>query len=791
LNNYPSNIEEKLGFDQVRERVKKRCQGIRGQVMAENARFSDKLDKVQLWLGQTREWMLILENGEAFPEGHYLDISSWLRKLKTEGYFLFENEFHEIRLVLRTIEGVTRFFSTRQESYPLLFSLLSGIKSQKQLIQSIEKVIDESGKMRFDASPELAEINRRISGIERELHKKALQLFKNAKSEGWTPDLDLSIREGRLVLPVIAEHKRKVRGIVHDESASGQILYIEPAEIIELNNELRELQLERRREAERILRALTVWLAPYAPDLEQYNTKLGVLDFVRAKALFAREWNAVIPGIQEKGAVKWINAFHPLLLLHHKSSGLPTVPLGIELGGEERMLVISGPNAGGKSVALKCTGLLQYMTQCGFPVTAGAESSTRLFRQIFIDIGDDQSLDNDLSTYSSHLRNMKHFTLHAGSGTLVLIDEFGTGTDPQFGGPMAEAILEELNKKKCYGVVTTHYSNLKLLAGRTSGLFNGAMAYDTARLMPLYRLETGKPGSSFAFEVASKIGLHRSIIEKARKKVGSKQQNMDDLLLTLEKEKAEMEEEKIKAAASLAHFERLKNDYMQLKSSLEERKADILHKAREEAAILVKNSNRLIEHTVREIKESTSKKHNATLRKELEQHREQLEKELSRHREQADGKLSSAPLETGCYVRIKGQSGVGQLMELGKSRALVQFGEIRSSVETKRLERVEKKELKKYEKSLRGYDMYREMTDFRLELDVRGKRAGEALQEVITYLDKGIMLGFQKFTILHGKGDGILRKLIRQELKKFKEVEKTEDGHIDAGGDGVTVVYLK
>lgn len=788
MENYPEHIEEKLGFDQIRNRVAAFAFGPLGKGLAQKAGFSSKKEKVKLWLGQVNEWIALLQADEAFPEGSYLDVSSSLHKLGIEGYYLREEEFHEIRLMLRTIDAATRFFHLHQENCPLLFDLVKDVTPQRSLIQEIEKVIDDDGKIRNNASPELNQITSSIAKYERELHKRTLQLYRKAKEEGWTADTDISVREGRLVIPILSEHKRKLKGIVHDESGSGQILYIEPSEIIELNNELRELQLERRREIERILRALTQQVAPHAPSIRIFNQKLGVLDFIRAKALFARDLDARVPEIKDDHGVEWKKAYHPLLFLHHRQTKTPTIPLNIHLDDEGRILIISGPNAGGKSVTLKSTGLLQYMTQCGFPVPVGDGSSTQIFKQIFIDIGDEQSLDNDLSTYSSHLNNMRHFLSFAKRGTLILIDEFGTGTDPQFGGPMAEAILEELNRKGCYGVITTHYSNLKLLANKSQGLINGAMAYDAEELQPLYRLEIGKPGSSFAFEVAAKIGLPNAIIQRARKKVGAKQKNVDDLLVSLEKERLDALEQLEKAKAAEAHYDRLKEEYAGLKKNLEERRKLILQQARVEAYSLLKNSNSLIERTVREIKESSKEAQPKTkARKDLNETRKKLEDQIKKEK---PAEVLEKP-EIGDQVKISGQATVGKLLEIHKNKATVEFGEIRTQVDLKRLEKVGRKEARALKRETGGFDTQKEMMDFRMDVDVRGKRGDEAVKEAISFLDRAIILGFDKLRIVHGRGDGILKKLIRQELKQLNAVDRYEDEHIDQGGDGVTVVYLK
>jgi len=786
LKNYPENIANKLGFDQIQQKVIHYCEGPLAKELVVQAKFTSQYKKLKLWLDQSAEWLQLLEDELKVPDGHFLDIGPLLSRLSIDGVFLDEEEFHDIRLALKTIASYCRFFQKHAESYPSLAELLKDIPALATLIRAIDEVLDAEGLMRSNASSELAKLNKEVFSIEKDLNRTAFVLFKKAKEAGWVSDTDISVREGRLVLPILSEHKRKVKGIVHDESGSGQILYIEPEAIIELNNHLRELQLERRREVERILRELSKRFAPEAEQLIQYNKRVSILDFIRAKALFAHEIKGHVPKLVKGGQLNWLNARHPLLEIHVRQTTGSVVPLNLVLEEDERILVISGPNAGGKSVAMKTIGLLQYMVQCGFPVPAEPESQVGIFKQLFIDIGDEQSLDNDLSTYSSHLTNMKHFVEHANKDTLYLIDEFGTGTDPQFGGPMAESILYALLKKGAYGVVTTHYSNLKLMADRFPEMLNAAMAYDTNKLQPLYRLETGKPGSSFAFEVASKIGLPKQVIQAAKKKVGSKQRNVDELLLNLEKEKRELEEQLIKAKSEEAHYERLRTDYEALKTSLDSRKKEIIQRAKEEAFQILKNSNSLVERTVREIKES-GKESITTGRKRITETRTKIEKELKKGAEEKP----QEELEIGCRVKISGQEAVGRLLGLHNKKATVEFGQMRTQVDIKKLERVSRKEERQLSQHTKGYSGMDQMEEFKMDLDVRGKRGDEAVKEVIRFLDRAIIMGFDQLRILHGKGDGILRQLIRKELRDFPAVEQMEDEHIERGGSGITLVYLK
>lgn len=783
--NFPENIEEKIGFDQIRKKVASFCYGEPGKELVYQAKFSSKHKLINHWQTQNKEWLQILNSGDSFAEGYYFDVSKALKKLEVEGYFLSEQELHHLLLTLITSETFINYFKKRQELYPLLAELVLTISPQKEIISAIQKVLNEQGEMRNNASPELAELNGNIAAKERNLIKKAKQLYLNAKKEGWTADLELGIKEGRMVLPIIAEHKRKVQGIVHDESASGNILFIEPAEIIQLSNEIKAYEIARKREIERILRNLTEFIAPHREALKQTSKVLATVDFVRAKALYAYQYNAQTPEVDSQPLVFWQNAYHPLLLLHNKQLGLPTIPQQFDLNMDNRVMVISGPNAGGKSVAMKTVALLQFMLQCGFPVTAMNNQRAGVFKQLFIDIGDDQSLDNDLSTYSSHLKNMKYFCDFANGSTLVFIDEFGTGTDPQFGGPIAEAILEELNRKRCFAVVTTHYSNLKLLADKTKGISNAAMAFDTENLKPLYRLESGKPGSSFAFEVAANIGLAKTIIEKARKKVGQKQKNVDELLVQLEKEKALALASRQKAEAEIAHYDKLKADYEVLKSGLVEKKNEILAKAKKDALQILNNSNALVEKTIKELKQGSTE--NKELRKSIDVEKANLKKDLDN---EVSEKKPVQNLALGSLVRMDGQKGIGTILQMSKDKATVAFGNVKTRVNLENLQVVSNAEQQNHLKSNsqrnNNFD-----TDTQLELDIRGKRAEEALNECIAFVDKGIMSGFEKLRIIHGKGSGILKKVIRGELKKFNAIEKLEDEQPEYGGDGITLVYLK
>ncbi len=787
--NYPRNIEEKLGFDTIREKIREKCLSTLGAGFVDKMKFSDSHELVVRWLSQTNEFIQILQVENSFPTDNYIDATKHFKHLGIEGYFLLEQQLHEIRLSLLTFSQVARFIKSKENEFPYLVELFRDIDFDDTIIRKIDRILDKEGIMKPSASHELLDIQANIVSVERELHRKVQSIFKRAKNEGWAADTDISVRDNRMVIPILAEHKRKIAGLVHDESSTGQVYYIEPTQILELNNQLRELQIERKREVEKILKEITAEITPEVPTLLTYYQKLGIVDFIRAKAAFALQIKAIVPKVQDKTAFAWRDAYHPILWMNHKAQNLEVIPMSIELGAQQRILVISGPNAGGKSVALKTLGLLQYMVQCGVPVPMHEKSVTGIFSKIFIDIGDEQSLDNDLSTYSSHLKNMKHFINAADKKTLFLVDEMGTGTDPQFGGPMAEAVLEELNMQKAYGVITTHFSNLKLLANNTQGMVNASMAYDTENLKPLYRLEVGKPGSSFAFEVAQKIGLNKKVLQHARKKVGNKQKNVDELIVQLEREQNEVKESLTTLQQKQEHVDKLISNYEELKKSIDTKKKDIIRQAKEEALEIISQSNQVVENTIKTIKEGKADKEKTEkARKTLNTKREILTKEV------ANEKVTILPqdgLEIGNKVRIKGQFVIGDLISTKGKKAVVAFGDMRSSIELSKLEKVSLKEAKKVQNTYKGVNITSAFMEFKPEIDLRGKRGDEALNEALAFVDRAIITGFSSLRIIHGKGDGILRKLLRKELTKLNAVASMEDEHIDFGGAGVSIVIIE
>lgn len=580
---YPQNAAEKLGFTEIKALIKSHCLSEMGRQMVDRINMITSFDQISKFLKQTKEFKDILENDAPLHIRHLFDIKSLAEKIRVEGAFLSEAELHQVSLSLQTVFSVINYFNDREGRYPNLEALFEHLPVERKIIKSVEAVIDEKGKIRTNASPELQTIISSIARAELEARKKVDHIFKSAQNSGWTADGNLTIRDGRLCIPLLAENKRKVKGFIHDESASGQTVYMEPEEVFHLNNQVRDLEFDKRREIVRILTVLSNELRPYVPLLLAYHGLLTKLDFVRAKAVFAQDTEAELPQVLQTPEINLVNARHPLLHLSLKKEGTSVVPLNIKIDEQDRVVVLSGPNAGGKSVAMKTVGLLQIMLQAGLLIPVDESSKIGIFKQVFADIGDDQSIESDLSTYSAHLSKMKYFVENAGGKTLVLIDEFGTGTDPQFGGPIAEAVLEALNRKHIRGVVTTHYSNLKVFANATEGLENASMIFDNIHMQPLYILEMGKPGSSYAFEIAQKIGLPQNVINAAKSKIGVQQKKVDTLLVDLERDKKELLEKKIAIEKQQRRANVLLEENERLKQYLEENKKLILKDAKKEA----------------------------------------------------------------------------------------------------------------------------------------------------------------------------------------------------------------
>jgi DNA mismatch repair protein MutS2 len=808
---YPNNIEQKLGFDKIRELLNSFCSSPLGRAFVDKIRFSDRFDLIQKMIRQVAEMKEIIQyEAGAFPSQNYLDVNQSLQKAAIEGTFLSENEFYDLKLSLRTVQECLLFFDNKepQQFVTLRELALSAFENTSEtttkqtwlrdLLKTLDQTIDDRGRLRDNASAELQSIRRALITEESSLRKKLDSMLKTAKANGWVnDDTSLTIRGGRMVIPLLAEHKRKIRGFVHDESDTGKTVFLEPTDALEANNAIKELEARERREIVRILTELTNKLRPHIAVLKRAYTFLGILDFVRAKARLAIDLQAEAPLADNQTIVEFYDARHPLLELSFRKQQKKIVPLTIKLDTENRILLISGPNAGGKSITLKTVGLMQYMYQCGLLVPMASHSRMGVFKNVFIDIGDEQSLENDLSTYSSHLSNMKHFLLHSDKKTLFLIDEFGTGTEPSLGGAIAESILEDLNRLGAFGVINTHYTNLKTFANRTAGLVNGAMRYDAEHLEPLYSLEVGKPGSSFAIEIARKIGLPKAIVEKAKQKAGNQQISFEKLVKELEIEKKVFSEKNLDISTKQRKLDTLLEQYESLKNYMETEKKTILNKAKAEAKTLVKEANQRIEATIKEIREQGAAKFETQeVRASLKQFEETalvLEKVAEKEPEVSDEiEVIGGVIAIGDFVRIKGQETIGEVLTLKNKDAEIAIGDLKTTLKVNRLEKISKKEVKKsYRPKLTGIDLNEKAQNFSFNLDLRGKRGEEALGQVDTFMDDAIMLGYDEIRIVHGKGDGILRTLIRTHLRGYKQIATLTDEHADRGGAGVTIVKMK
>lgn len=794
----PQDFEQRIGFDKIRTIISDECSSNLGQAIVEKMGFIRKFEKLEPLLKQTNEFLKIFQSGEYFPSSNFIDVSHFIKRAKVNGAFFTEEEFFDLKLSLKTILDCISFFDDYEEEYPNLFNLRKAVDLEPSLYKAIDAKIDDRGDLRNNASPALQQIRTDIFKVQAQLRKEVEKIYRQASANKYTPeDASITVRDGRIVIPVLAEYKRRVKGFIHDQSGTGQTVYIEPTEALELNNEVRELQYAERREIVKILTQLTTLVRPELDNLEKAYKFLAIVDFIRAKARFAQKIGAVLPQLGNARIIEYRNAEHPLLKLSLAENNKKVVPLSIQLKGDKRILIISGPNAGGKSVALKTVGLLQYMLQCGLLISVHPDSKCGLFSNLFIDIGDQQSIENDLSTYSSHLQNMKNFLLNANKQTLFLIDEFGTGTEPRFGGAIAESILEELYQAKAFGVITTHYDNIKNFAVKNQNVVNGAMKFDERNLEPLYELEIGKPGSSFAIEVAEKMGIPPTILKNAKGKIGTERVNYDKLLNQLGKEKKELEAKIKEIQKRESHLEKSAQDYDELNEFLKAQKKQIIIEAKQEAKSIIKEANKRVEQAIREIKESQAEKERTKkARKQLSDYDQKMETPVE-HKPAKTSKPSfqsaEGKIKVGDYVKIKGQDTIGEVLSLGHKEAEIMLGELKSKIKLSRLERMSKTAIKKEKKksySGTSTGMVERSTNFKHQIDVRGMRAEEAIQAVDRFIDDTMVLGYSEVSILHGRGDGILRKFIRDYLKQYNYVKALKNEHEERGGDGITLVTL-
>lgn len=827
---YPQNFEQKIGFDSIRSLLKELCLSSLGIERVEQMNFSNLYEEVNRLLDETAEFVRIIQEEDDFPDQYFFDVRPSLKRIRVEGMYLDEQELFDLRRSLETIQGIVRFLHRDEEEnspYPALKNLAGDIAVFPQLVSRIDAILNKYGKIKDNASTELLRIRKEIANTTSGISRNLNSILRSAQAEGVVDkDVAPTMRDGRLVIPVAPGLKRKIKGIVHDESATGKTIFIEPAEVVEANNRIRELEGEERREIIRILTDFSNQVRPAIPEILQSYEFLAEIDFIRAKAHFAIRIQGLKPNLEHTEIIDWTDAIHPLLYLSLAKQGKKVVPLEIELHAKQRILIISGPNAGGKSVCLKTVGLLQYMLQCGLLVPMHERSHAGLFNSIFIDIGDEQSIENDLSTYSSHLLNMKNMMKFCNERSLILIDEFGSGTEPQIGGAMAEAVLKRFHRKQAFGVITTHYQNLKHFSDEHEGVVNGAMLYDRHQMQALFQLQIGNPGSSFAVEIARKIGIPEEVIADASELVGSEYINADKYLQDIVRDKRYWETKRQNIRKQEKQMEETIARYETEIKELEKSRKEIIRKAKEDAEHLLQESNARIENTIRTIKEAQAEKEKTRLvRQELESFKESVkeidpkaaeekiarkmehlrekqnrkkEKKEAPSKEKAIAIPKEAPISIGSTVRIKGQTSVGTVTEINGKNATVTFGMIKTTVKAERLEHAKATQQPSKEMAKSSFistqtqdNVYEKKLNFKQDIDVRGMRGDEALQAVTYFIDDAVLLGISRVRILHGTGTGILRTLIRDYLKTVPGVAHFQDEHVQFGGTGITVVDLE
>lgn len=819
---YPENFESKIKFDKIRRILAAKCRSSMGKELVERMEFSTDAATIRESLEETEEFMRITGE-EEFPGDYYADARPFLNKIRIEGLYMDTAELLALKNSLESLTAMLRFFNGKNERYPRLTRRAGEIQLFPYILQRLDSIISKYGTIRDNASPELNEIRHSIQKKQSGISRRMQALLQQAQAEGWADkDTSVSIRDGRMVIPLPSAYKRRIHGIVHDESATGKTSYIEPAEIIETNNEIRELQLQENREIIRILRKFADDIRPYIDHLIPAYDFLAFIDFTKAKALFSLSIGAVIPVMENTPEMFWYEARHPLLYLAFREAGKQLVPLKIEINEEQRIILISGPNAGGKSVCLQTAGLLQYMFQCGLPVPVSEASRFGIFRHILIDMGDEQSIENDLSTYSSHLINMKNFVRYGDENSLILIDEFGTGTEPMLGGAIAEAILHALNDKQVKGVITTHYTNLKHFASATPGIENGAMLYDNHRMMPLFELQTGKPGSSFAFEIARKIGLPKEILEEAAEKIGEEHINYDKQLKEIARDKRYWEEKRKKIHENEKRLDEVVEKYDRELQEASRLRKEIIQEAQHKAREILQEANKTIENTIREIRQSQAEKEKTRLlRSRMEEEKqkllaqeeeeERLKRKIEKIKEREKRKKNkphpdtASPatkkekeyqsLQKGDFVKLPNQS-TGEILEIKGGKAVLALGNIRATLPLEGLQKISANQIKKQVRTVPSvYPDFRENLSqkrlmFKPEIDVRGMRGDEALRKVMEFIDEAVMLDSRDLRILHGTGTGALRQIIREYLGSNPVVGSYADEQVQLGGAGITLVRL-
>lgn len=837
---YPESFEQKIGFLEVRTMLRERCLSPLGKEQVDEITMSEDAEVINEWLQQVREFRRIQEDSDEFPLSNFFDVRESVARIRLEGTHMEEEELFDLKRSLETIHSIMRYLNPADGDvpYPALQRLTENVRIFPNLVNGINRILDKYGKIKDSASTELGNIRRELAKTEGSISRTLNSILHAAQSEGLVEkDVTPAIRDGRLVIPVVPALKRKIRGIVHDESASGKTVFIEPTEVVEANNRIRELEADERREIIRILTDFSKELRPYVKDILNSYRFLAVIDLIQAKASLANAFEACEPEVAEEPLIDWTRAIHPLLKKALQAQDKQVVPLDIMLTKEKRILIISGPNAGGKSVCLKTTGLLQYMLQCGLSIPVSERSHCGIFKNILIDIGDEQSIENDLSTYSSHLLNMKNMMKSANDRTLILIDEFGTGTEPQIGGAIAESVLGQFCKKQAWGVITTHYQNLKHFADSHEGIANGAMLYDRHEMRALFQLQIGQPGSSFAIEIARKIGLPEEVINEASDIVGRDYIQSDKYLQDIVRDKRYWESKRQGIHQHEKNMQQTIERYESQVEEIERERKAILARAKEQAEELLRESNRKIENAIREIRESQAEKEAAKrIREELNSFREEIsevdatqndemiarkikqiqerkarkEKRRAEKKEQARlktaetapaGTSSNAPkakdtLNVGDTVRIKGLTTIGRIESTDGKMVTVIFGDMRTKMRAERLERAEAPKKQEAPSAyMASSKTTRDTIDnrrqqFHQDIDVRGMRGDEAINAVMYFIDDAILVGMSRVRILHGTGTGILRTLIRDYLATVPNVAGFRDEHVQFGGAGITVVDL-
>ena len=837
---YPENFEHKTGFDEIRQMLADRCICPLGVQLVEQMQFQTEFQAVEKALDQTMEFVRILTEGKSFPDQNYHDLREALSRIKVVGTWLDETELLGLWRSLETISGIVDFLGKEENQglYPNLTELAQSVAVFPSITQGIAKILTKFGKLKDNASPELYRIRMDLTNTSFSISRILNGILKQAQIDGYVDkDAAPTMRDGRLVLPVAPGLKRKIRGIVHDESASGKTVFIEPEEVVEANNRIRELEADEKREVTRILIAFTDSIRPQIPSILESYGFMAQIDFIRAKARLTLDFDGCKPIMERKTVVDWVQAIHPLLKLSLAKHDKTVVPLDIDLDAKNSILLISGPNAGGKSVCLKTVGLLQYMLQCGIPVPMRPNSHAGIFKSIFIDIGDEQSIDDDLSTYSSHLLNMKNMIKYADNRSLILIDEFGSGTEPNIGGAIAESVLMRFNRNRVFGIITTHYQNLKHYADDHEGIRNGAMLYDRHLMQPLYILQIGNPGSSFAVEIARKIGLPEDVIEDATQIVGRDYVNADKYLQDIVRDKRYWENKRQNVHQLEKQLDQQIEQHRQELESLQKERKSIIREAKEKADQLIQDSNAMIENTIRTIREAQADKELTRLaRQELtefkdtlddrqansenelkiqrkmerirqsQERRDQRKRDKLKERTQQPTPTPSDPLnipvspskrtfKVGDTVRLGGQTQVGEVIAVNKNDVSVAFGQITTVVKANRLEAAQPVKIQDvrtatYVSKQTHDDIYNRKLAFKPDIDVRGMRGDEAIQTVMHFIDDATLIGMSRVRILHGTGNGILRNLIRQYLHTVPAVKDYHDEHIQFGGHGITVVDL-